>query len=166
MRLAGITLAVLFLFTEASFGEEAKKITLLRPSIELTVSKKEDRVSLEIKDGKAYCNLTSDIRIGGMGLKLNRGTWPETLTLSTNFNSLESFAVSTDKLAVNGELQSGGFSGARGKDERGLLSVPMDVKFEMPIKLVNGRVEIIIPLKAIAGTSQEVKIGWIDAFRK
>ena len=135
---------------------------------EFKVQKPEDSIAASTNAGRTTFAITSKSGIGGGTISLTNGIWPKQVSvLLKGFRYLESFALTTARLRVNGSLKLSGkmpfyLADASGKfDPSEHFAGYLDVVVQQR----DDGLEIILPPNLLADSNKLV-LGWIDAFRQ
>jgi hypothetical protein len=143
-------------------GDEPKyAFALKKPQDSMEARKEEKRTGLVI---------TSQSGIGEGGVLLTEGRWPRDIVLrfqydkTRGFKMLESFTLTTNRIHVSGSQRTSGkmalyFLSPEGKpgDVAGQVNVTVAEK--------DGALELTLPAHLLTG-AKEVRLKWIDAFRR
>ncbi len=140
------------------------------PKLKFQPRKPEDSAEVRKEKDRTVFVVTSKSGIGGVLIELDQGKWPRDVTLrmtygkERGFQMLESFSLETNRIKVSGSKGASGkmpfgFVGPDGKSEMtaGHLNVT--------VKEREGALEVTLPAHLLTG-AKEVKVEWIDAFRR
>jgi hypothetical protein len=140
------------------------------PKYAFALKKPQDSMEIRKDDKRTVLVITSQSGIGEGGVLLTEGRWPRDIVLrlqydkKRGFKMLESFGLTTNRIAVSGSQRTSGkmalsFLSPDGKPEgvAGQVNVAVAEK--------EGALELTLPAHLLTG-AKEVRLNWIDAFRR
>ena len=136
------------------------------------LKKTEDSEAITNHDLRTMFVISSESGIGNVSITLPDGKWPKYVSFrfqyinGEGFGSLESISLTTERLQVSGSIKESGNMRFYLSDNESKFdsTVHFAGYLDIKVKHDNDAIEVTLPANLLVGTN-EVKIGWIDAFR-
>lgn len=151
----------------AASGNEARRI-------EVALRKSEDRVEIQVQDGQAVIDVSSESGIGSATVTRRNGPWP-TIVLRLRLRGLESLRLTTDKATVQASASNSGDQPGQCHRIRDGIEEPLgtDSPYYVDIRHVktagedhdSDYFEVIVPRALLDNLSSRLRIEWIDFYR-
>ena len=138
-----------------------------RPRFEVKVHKPKNGHDLprEVRPTIAGATVVFDVTdrfgIGSATVRLVEGSWPEKVLVRYHLGGLEGVSATVDgKLLLDSRDDPRGALGVRMLDKKGR---PLEGKYLLK---KDGYYEVRIPRAALAGGARELKLTWVDFYRR
>ena len=133
-----------------------------KPALKLvaTCNKAEDKIACEVKGDQLVISVTSVSGIGGAEVRPEAGEWPRKIIIRLALKNLERFSVDNGRISLGSRL--GWPASVKSK---AVADGAKPGEYSMPITLKGDCIEVEIPEGFVAGPTDTLHFGWIDAFR-
>ncbi|HEV3255248.1 MAG TPA: hypothetical protein VG013_00075 [Gemmataceae bacterium] len=130
----------------------------------------EDKIGYTLGKAGVVFRITRKGGIGSAMINLRQGRWPERLSVRfIGFGNLTSFSADNGKVALRGGVSVEEKKYVCLYDQDGnQIEDRARAAYTMTLerKKGSGRIEVVLPAKFCSTGTRELRLGWIDAFRR